>query len=100
MYHCYPGLVNISRLIAGGATVLEIAKIALAGIPFDVFDNYEVEYRCTCSRERMLDALITLPESDIEEIFEKENSMQTECHFCDKKYRFTREEIKNHAKNR
>lgn len=95
-----PGLVNISRLIAGGATVLEIAKIALAGIPFDVFDNYEVEYRCTCSRERMLDALITLPESDIEEIFEKENSMQTECHFCDKKYRFTREEIENHAKNR
>ena len=94
-----PGLSNVSRLIAGGASVMEIAKIALAGIPFDVFDNYEVAYRCTCSRERTLDALITLPESDLAEIFEKENSMQTECHFCDMKYVFTKEEVENHRKN-
>ena len=93
-----PGLSNISRLIAGGATVEEIAKIALAGIPFDVFDHYEVAYKCTCSRERTLDALITLPEKDLAEIFEKENSMQTECHFCDMKYTFTKEEIENHKK--
>ena len=95
-----PGLTNLSRLIDGGATVMDIAKIALAGIPFDVFDRYEVEYRCPCSRERTLDALITLPESDLAEIFEKENIMQTECHFCDKKYSFTKEEIENYAKNR
>ena len=93
-----PGLTNVSRLIAGGASVLEIAKIALAGIEFDVFDNYEVEYKCTCSRERTLDALITLPESDLAEIFEKENFLQTECHFCDLKYTFTKEEVENHIK--
>ena len=78
--------------------MLEIAKIALAGIEFDVFDNYEVEYKCTCSRERTLDALITLPESDLAEIFEKENFLQTECHFCDMKYTFTKEEVENHIK--
>ena len=65
-----PGLSNVSRLIDGGASVFEIAQIALAGIPFDVFDCYEVEYKCTCSRERTLDALITLPEKDLAEIFE------------------------------
>ena len=93
-----PGLSNISRLIAGGASVLEIAKIALAGIDFDVFDNYEVDYKCTCSRERTLDALITLPQGDLAEIFEKEDTLQTECHFCDVKYTFTREEVENHMK--
>ncbi|MBE6639199.1 MAG: Hsp33 family molecular chaperone HslO [Ruminococcaceae bacterium] len=94
-----PGLSNISRLIDGGATVEEIAKIALAGIEFDVFDHYEVEYKCTCSRQRTLDALITLPEGDLAEIFEKENFMHTECHFCDAKYCFTKEDIENHRKN-
>ncbi len=93
-----PGLSNISRLIAGGASVLEIAKIALAGIEFDVFDNYEVAYKCTCSRERTLDALITLPKSDLADIFEKEDVLQTECHFCDVKYIFTKEELENHMK--
>lgn len=93
-----PTLTNVSRLIAGGASVLEIAKMALAGIPFDVFDNYEVEYKCTCSRERTLDALITLPQSDLEEIFEKDDILTTECHFCDAKYQFTREDVENHIK--
>lgn len=91
-----PGLANVSRLIEGGASVLEIAKIALAGIPFDVFDNYEVEYHCPCSRERVLDALVTMSENDLAEIFEKENFMQTECQFCDKKFSFVREDIENH----
>ena len=93
-----PTLTNVSRLIAGGASVLEIAKMALAGIAFDVFDNYEVEYKCTCSRERTLDALITLPKQDLEDIFEQEDIMTTECHFCDAKYQFTREDVENHIK--
>ena len=95
-----PGLSNVSRLIDGGASVLEIAQIALAGIPFDVFDCYEVEYKCACSRERTLDALITLPEKDLAEIFEKDEILQTECHFCDMKYSFTKEDIENRLQNK
>ena len=33
-----------------------------------------------------------------EEIFEKEDFLQTECHFCDLKYTFTKEEVENHIK--
>ena len=58
-------LTNISRLFDKGLSNEEIADIALADIPYDLFDEIEVEYKCTCSRERMKKALLSIKENAI-----------------------------------
>ena len=58
-------LANVSRLFEAGLSGEEIAKIALRDIPFDVFDELDVAYKCNCSRERTTRALITLGKADL-----------------------------------
>ena len=92
-------LAYISKLFEKGLDNYEIAKIALAGIEFDVFDELEVEYKCDCSRERIERALITLDESDINEMFAelesegKARELEVECRFCRRKETFTEKDI-------
>ena len=92
-------LVNISRLFDKGLNNFEIAKIALEGIPFDVFDELEVEYKCDCSRERVERALITLGENDLRDMLDeqekegKARELEVKCRFCTRKEVFTENDI-------
>ncbi len=95
-------LTNVSRLFEKGLSNKEIADIALADIPFDVFDELEVEYKCTCSRERMKKALFSLKEKDIYDMLReqleegKPEELEIFCRFCNTNYVFTRSEIDKH----
>lgn len=93
-----PALSNISRLFADGMTPKQVMDIALDGIEYDVFDELEVGYVCDCSKERCARALISLGEKEVKGILAecasegKPEQIEMECHFCDKKYTFTKEE--------
>lgn len=92
-------LTNISRLFDKGLSNEEIADIALADIPYDLFDEIEVEYKCTCSRERMKKALLSIKENEIYDMLKeqveegKPEELEISCRFCNSNYVFTREEI-------
>lgn len=95
-----PFLSNVSRLFDSGMTNEQIAALALQGIEYDLFDEIDVEYRCTCSRERMHKALKTLSEQDLRKLFDeqiaegKPEELEVECRFCNSKYSFTPEDLK------
>lgn len=93
-------LNNISMLFDQGKTNYDIAKIALEGIDFDVFDELEVAYECDCSRDRTDRALISLGKRELEALLDEQQAegkareIEICCRFCDKKYRYTEEDIK------
>lgn len=92
-------LSNVSRLFDEGKTPEEIAQIALRDIPFDVFDELDVAYKCNCSRERTTRALITLGKDELlkmlaEQVKEgKPERLEVNCRFCDKKQYYNRADI-------
>lgn len=92
-------LGNISALVDSGMTNEDILKIALRDIPFDVFDEYEVSYKCTCSRERTGEAVKSIGESELLKLFDEQladngnDYLTVECRFCDKVYKFTKEDL-------
>lgn len=92
-------LNNISTKFAEGLSNEEILSIALNGIEYDIFDELEVEYKCDCSADRTKRALISLGKEEIESILAEqrekgeEEKIELECHFCNKKYAFYREDI-------
>ncbi len=92
-------LVNISRKFDAGMSLEDIARLAFRDIPFDVFDELDVAYRCNCSRERTTRALITLGKPDLlklldEQVAEgKPERLEITCRFCDKKQYYNKDDI-------
>ena len=97
-------LANVSRMFDKGMSNLEIANIALEGVPFDVFDELEVEYKCDCSRERVQRALITLGEKDLRAMLDEQEAegkareLEVNCRFCTRKEIFTEADIEKMIK--
>ena len=94
-----PDLFDISRRFREGMTLEEIAGIAMRNIPFDIFDELEVEYRCDCSRERMLAAIRRVGRVEIAKMLDEEEadghgrSLEANCRFCNSSYRFDEAEL-------
>ena len=92
-------LVNVSKLFDRGLSNFEIAKIALEGIEFDVFDELEVEYKCDCTRDRVERALITLGEKDLRGLLDEQEAegkpreLEVKCRFCTRKEVFFESDI-------
>ncbi len=95
-----PRLSNVSSLFEAGMSNEQIAAYALEGIEYDLFDELDCDYLCNCSRDRMERALISLGKPELmkmlwEQVSEgKEEQLEVNCRFCDKKHVFTREDIK------
>ncbi|MBQ4274223.1 MAG: Hsp33 family molecular chaperone HslO, partial [Clostridia bacterium] len=94
-----PAISNVSALFDQGLPLEEIAALALKDIPFDIFDELDVDYRCNCSRERTTKALVTLGKSDCLDLLEeqiaegKNDKLEVVCRFCNSKEYYGREDI-------
>lgn len=92
-------LSNISQYFEMGMTNEQIAEMAMKDIPFDVFDNLEVEYKCDCSRARMCKKILSLGEKEIigmlndQEAEGKPRELTAICRFCNTEYTFTEKEL-------
>ena len=92
-------LSNISSYFERGLSNKEIADIALEGIPYDVFDTLEVEYKCDCSGKRMLEKIRSLGKGEIvnmlneQEAEGKPRELCAVCRFCNSEYTFSEKEL-------
>ncbi len=86
-------LASVSKLIADGKDGDEIIAMLFDGIEYQMFDEFDVEYRCNCDRGRYLRALVSLGEADMNELREGGVPVETNCLFCGKKYTFEIAEI-------
>ena len=83
----------ISTLIHEGKTPEEIADILFEGEEnYRILRKNNVVFKCTCSKERYKDALVTLGREELESLSQEE-STELVCAFCKEKYHFTKEEI-------
>lgn len=55
----------------------------------ELFDEKPVSYRCSCSRERIGNALVQMGEEEILALLKEQNGLiKTHCEFCNREYRF------------
>ena len=92
-------LSNISTLFKEGKSNEEIFAIAMRDIPFDLFDEIEVEYKCDCSKERMRRKIASLGKTEIlnmlneQEQEGKARELCAICRFCNSQYTFKESDL-------
>ncbi len=92
------GIKPITTMLEEGQTPEEIALQLLDGLTPNLLDEATPTYHCDCSKERVERALVSLGREELTKMAEEQDETEVCCHFCNKKYKFTKEDILNLCK--
>lgn len=89
----------ISKMLEEHMTLEEIAKQVSQDEGIQVIEeNIIPVYECNCNKEKFERGIVSLGKKEIEAIIEEQGEAEVICHFCNKKYVFTKEELEEIAK--
>ena len=92
-------LSNVSSYFERGLSNEEILAVAMEGIPYDIFDTLEVDYKCDCSRERMKKKIQSVGQKEIATMLDEQEAegkpreLTAICRFCNSEYTYTEKEL-------
>lgn len=84
----------VTEMLDSGMTPDEIAETALNGFELEKLDEAFTEYRCTCTRQRVENALLSTGREELQSML-LDCPVHVECHFCDKVYDFQKSDIES-----
>ena len=84
----------ITDMLNSGFTPEMILNEILGDFGVEMLDKLPMDYRCSCSKERVGQALISLGKKELSKIIEEDKKAEVTCHFCNKVYNFTEDELK------
>ena len=84
----------VTAMLDAGLTPEDILGQVCGDLGVVFMETIPVEYKCYCTRERVTAALISLGKKELAEIADEGKSFPVECQFCDEKYLFTPEDIR------
>ena len=89
-----PMFADISREMTF-ASIDQLCSDWFRGMNPKILERTPLAYRCTCGRERMEKALISLGRKELGSLIEEDKGAELVCHFCRSKYMFSTEELKD-----
>lgn len=89
----------VSKMLDEQKTLEEIAKEVTGDNNLKVLAEINPEYKCNCSREKCEKGLIAIGKEELQKIIDEEEKIEIACNFCDKRYEFTREDMKKLLNN-
>ena len=71
----------------------EIFDFYFAHLDAEVFPAKELKVKCSCGQEKIENALISIGKEECENIIKEHGKIEVSCHFCEKKYVFTQDDV-------
>jgi molecular chaperone Hsp33 len=84
----------VTDLLRRGKTPEQLLETLFEGIPFDLLLRHDLAFQCTCSRERVERALITLGKDEISTILENLGQADVRCEFCLQSYHLSGHDLR------
>lgn len=84
---------SVSRALEGGLDGEGLLRAVLSDFELEILETHPVEYRCYCSRDRVTRALISMGREELADLIVEQGKAELTCQFCDKVYRYTREDL-------
>ena len=87
-------VTSVTSMLDEGLSPEGILEKLLEGFDIEFNETLPLEYRCDCSKERFAKALISIGRKDLKEMIDDGEPIEVNCHFCNKKYSYRVEELK------
>ena len=84
---------SVSHALSRGLDAQGLLEEVLSDFQLEVLEKHPVEYRCYCSRDRVTRALISMGKQDLSDLIRDQGKAELTCQFCDKVYRYSKEDL-------
>ena len=84
---------SLSQLIEDGASFEELLKNHIGDLEMKEIKDHDVQYGCTCSKEKAASSLKLLEAKDFEEILQSKETLNVDCEMCGLIYQFDSTEV-------
>jgi molecular chaperone Hsp33 len=78
---------HVTTLVRAGARPVDLLRAALGDVPFEVSEERDVRFACTCSYERAVSMISSIDRAELESILREDRGAAMTCHFCNETYR-------------
>ena len=86
-------ITSITSLLDRGMTPEDILNELLGDMGLEIMDKMPVQFQCNCSKQRVEAAIASIDPKDIQEMIQDNKPIEVSCHFCNKTYVFSPEEL-------
>lgn len=87
-------LTSVTDMLEQGDTPERLLERMLGEFGLEILETVPARYRCDCSRERVARAVASIGKKDLQELAAGQEPIEITCQFCDKRYLFTPEDLR------
>lgn len=88
------GIQSITQMLSQGLTPEDMMNIVLKDLEPSILDKIEVGFECDCSKERVAEVFAAIGKQELKAIIDEDKGAEVGCQFCESKYRFSEDELK------
>ena len=83
----------VTGRLSEGESALDLVREVLGEFEIEVLETCPVEYRCYCTRDRVVKALVSMGSAEMRSLIDEQGGAELTCQFCDEVYKFSREDL-------
>ncbi len=88
-------ITSVTQMLDEGMTPEDILTFLLGDFGLEINEKIPTKFYCNCTKQRVEKALAALPKKDIGEMIDDGKPIEVKCHFCNKSYEFSINELNN-----
>lgn len=88
-------ITSITALLDAGMTPEQVLEHILGDFGMEILDKIPTQFACNCTRDRIEKALISVGKTELQAMIDDGKTIEVNCHFCNKHYPVTVDELKN-----
>ena len=86
-------ITSITELLDEGNTPEMILEHILGEFGLEMMEQVPTRFYCNCDKARVEKALVSIGRKELQEMIDEGKSIEVNCHFCNKNYEFTVEDL-------
>lgn len=84
---------SVTSILDAGNSPEQLLALLLEGMDMEITDTLPAAFSCNCDKKRVEKALVSIGKDELQEMIEEGREIEVNCHFCNRNYTFSVEEL-------